>query len=218
MKQRENNFDLLRILACIAVIMIHVSSKYYIAMTNASFFGEKYSNYHGFIVFFNTISRFAVPCFVMITGAFLLSNPKNKDRKYFYRKSIKNILIPIFIFSIMYFIFSELNVIWNIINNISNITSLGGPIKNFICGSPYYHMWYMYMLLGLYLIIPDIIRYQENMNEKTRKKLSVSIFVICAISGVMTKTYINYGIAKVVLYLGYLLMGYENKKKKIKII
>jgi len=42
----------------------------------------------------------------------------------------------------------------------------------------------------------------------------VSIFVICAISGVMTKTYINYGIAKVVLYLGYLLMGYEIKQKE----
>lgn len=213
MKQRENNFDLLRILACLAILMIHVSSRYYISLTNPNVFGEVYTKYNFFIVVFNTISRFAVPCFVMISGAFLLSNPKNKDRKYFYKKSIKNILIPVIIFSIGYFIFFENSMIHQIINHNGSKELLFEPIKRFIYGAPYYHMWYMYMLIGLYLIVPDIIKYQENINPKTRKKVSIFIFVICAISGVMTKTYINYGIAKVVLHLGYLLMGYEIKQE-----
>ena len=213
MKKRESNFDLLRILSCIAMIMIHVSARYYIALTNPDVFGEKYFNYNFYIVVFNTISRFAVPCFVMLSGAFLLSDPKNKDRKYFYKKSIKSILIPVIIFSIGYFIFFENSMIHQIINHNGSKELLFEPIKRFIYGAPYYHMWYMYMLIGLYLIVPDIIKYQENMNEKTRKKVTLFIFVICAISGVMTKTYINYGIAKVVLYIGYLLMGYEIKQK-----
>lgn len=67
--KRYNNFDILRILSCIAVIMIHVSSTY----RGDYDFDEK--DMLGIIIY-NTLSRFAVPCFVMLAGAFALSNKK----------------------------------------------------------------------------------------------------------------------------------------------
>lgn len=76
MNCREKNYDILRIIAAFMVISIHVSAEsvsYNIAMPNSIFsFGN----------FFNSFSRFGVPIFIMLSGAFLLTNPKNTNFSY----------------------------------------------------------------------------------------------------------------------------------------
>ena len=77
---REYNYDLLRIVCTIAVITIHVSGIYYNCLTQTEFFGQLYTQNAFLTCIYNGISRFAVPCFVMLSGAFLLANPKNQVR------------------------------------------------------------------------------------------------------------------------------------------
>ena len=101
LQNRESNFDLLRILAAFAIVMLHVSANFLKineigAPTNC--------NYP--IMILNHIVRFAVPCFFMLSGAFLLDDERNADHKYFYKKSIKNIGITGIIFCLIYFIYS----------------------------------------------------------------------------------------------------------------
>lgn len=76
-KKREENYDLLRIVSAIAVIMIHVSAGYKTAITSDAVFGQLYERHQIEILLYNTLSRFAVPCFVMLAGAFALADDRN---------------------------------------------------------------------------------------------------------------------------------------------
>ena len=80
-KDRESNFDLLRIISAFAVIILHVSY-WFLKIDDASAF----SNCHFLTLLLTSITRFAVPCFFMLSGAFILADERNADYKYFYKK------------------------------------------------------------------------------------------------------------------------------------
>ena len=89
---RYNSYDLLRIFSAISVIIIHV---------NAHFFGSRAgapssSLYYVAESLLNIVTRFSVPAFIMISGAFILGNPANRDYIYFYKKSSYKIFLPTF--------------------------------------------------------------------------------------------------------------------------
>lgn len=89
--KREYNYDLLRILSTVAVVLIHVNAHYFNGTMNT---GSPINLIENFI---NIITRFSVPCFVMISGAFLLHNEKNMDYKKFYSKTFYKTVIPFII-------------------------------------------------------------------------------------------------------------------------
>lgn len=53
----------------------------------------------------HAVTALGVPCFVLLSGAFLLSNYKNRDIGYFYKKSFFNIFLPAIIISLGYSIY-----------------------------------------------------------------------------------------------------------------
>lgn len=103
---RESNYDLLRIISTIMVISIHVSGLYIFALTSKNSFGDFYSKNIEITCLYNVLPRFAVPCFVMISGAFIISDDRNGNCQFFYGKSVKNIGVQIIVFSILYTIYS----------------------------------------------------------------------------------------------------------------
>lgn len=103
-KCREDNYDLLRVICTIAVIVIHVSGIYKNAISYENVFGYLIEKNIVVILLYNTLSRFAVPCFVMLSGAFLLSDNRNGEYRTFYRKTVKNIIIPTLVFTVIYFL------------------------------------------------------------------------------------------------------------------
>lgn len=215
-KTRELNYDILRIVACIAVILIHISAIYYYSIYDSSYFGQTYDSNSFIIVILNVLGNFAVPCFVMLTGTFVLSNDKNQDRRYLYKKAIKNILVPTIIIGIIYFIYKEGVTINNIIHQKENLINITYPLKILIFGEPCYHMWYMSMLIGLYIIIPDIIKYTRKIE---RHKKSSTIFAIIIlyllICGHFDTSKLKYSVAIFIPYISYLLLGYLIRKGTI---
>ncbi len=207
--KREEKYDLLRIIAAVAVIMIHVSGLYITAYNDPNIFGQIYKNNLLVSIFFNTISRFAVPCFIMLSGAFILSNPKNKNYKYFYKNSFKKIWIHLIIFSILYLLY---NITKGILTS-NNILFIIKPIKSLIKGEPYSHLWYLYMLIGVYICAPFIICLKDNIGEKNFSKFSW-IFLILAIISQNTSSYtLKWDIGFSFSYLGYFMIGYNLKIK-----
>ena len=127
MNKRESNYDLLRVICAIAVIFIHVANWFLQAS-----FKINYQNY-GFVfegsllatVILDTLPRFAVQCFVMLSGAFLLGNKRNSDFKFFYSRSFRNIGVTTIIFSMGYTIYA---IAKNVIKY--GITSSGGGMSS----------------------------------------------------------------------------------------
>lgn len=89
-ERREENLDVLRVISSFMVVLIHVSAIYVSTNINNYNYDFKIGN------FFDSISRISVPLFVMISGAFLINNEKNKNFNYFMRKTIKKIVVPTF--------------------------------------------------------------------------------------------------------------------------
>lgn len=215
---RETNFDLLRIIATIAVIIVHISAVFKNGITDLNVFGYLYTEHIPTIILYDTILRFSVPCFVMISGAFLLANEKNADYKYFYKKSLKSIGVYTAIFSVLYVLYDELLII----KRGSNLRDLIIPIKSLIKGVPYYHMWYLYTLLIIYMFVPVIIRIKRDIDSKVFGQVSWIILIITSISGWTSTFTLNWSISKAICFVGYLLIGYQiriyylNKKSNIK--
>jgi surface polysaccharide O-acyltransferase-like enzyme len=86
--------DFVRWIATIAVITIHVAAPYLykygsIPMLNWNFYN-----------FIDSLTRFAVPFFVMLSGALLLN--RNDSLKDFLFKRFSRVLIPFLFWSIIY--------------------------------------------------------------------------------------------------------------------
>ena len=139
-------FDSLRVFAIFSVIILHAS---------ASLFSELYpSNEWLAANFYESISRWNVSVFFMISGALFLRKSKKLNLKRLYSKNIFHIVIVFFFWSILYAIYE----FWGkcdfsaILNNI-----LIGP----------HHFWFLKALLGLYIAIPifrHIVSSKKNRN------------------------------------------------------
>lgn len=82
------------------------------------------------------------------------------------------------------------------------------PIQNWILGKPFYHLWYLYMIVGLYLITPLIIRLKEEIKEKTFFKISI----ICLILSIGISAYSSLlWMIQFVIYIGYFMIGFSLK-------
>ncbi|MBR2289899.1 MAG: acyltransferase family protein [Clostridia bacterium] len=216
MKTRENNYDLLRILSMLGVILIHISATYLNNAAKVFAAGVASNNYTLVLSIFNCIGRFGVPCFLMLSGVFLLNNEKNKDFKYFYKNAFNKILLPTFIFTIFYVLYQLPGCF------IGEDKAILPLIKKVITGEPFYHMWYMYMLVGVYLLVPFIIRIKDEIGEKDFKRLAIIFLPVAVVCLWTTKFKLNWNIGRSFLYSSYLMIGYvianaSKEKKKAKL-
>ncbi|MBQ9280421.1 MAG: acyltransferase [Clostridia bacterium] len=156
---------------------------------------------------YNCIGRFAVPCFLMLSGVFLLDNSSNKEYKYFYKKSFKRIFMPTILFSMIYLFYYA---ICNLIGRGS--IEIVWLLKNLVKGKPATHLWYMYMLIGVYLLVPLLIKFKEDIGEKNFKIVSWILFPISTIF-LWTSTFeLKWNLGFSFLYLPYLMTGYSISK------
>lgn len=126
-------FDILRIIAVFAVIMLHVSARrFYVSFP---------SNEWEFLNFYDSISRWGVPVFVMISGALFLDTNKLFSLKRLFKKNVVRILAALIFWSLIYE-FYKMN------GNTTLLHFLYGVVKG-----PG-HLWFLKMLLGLYVSIP----------------------------------------------------------------
>lgn len=207
---RENNYDLLRIVSTVAVIMIHVSATWFanaIYMVAEHGGGLKEIQSPFLICTYNALTRFAVPCFVILSGAFIIGNKKNAEYKSFYFKAFTHIGIPMILFSGLYVLY-RLPACF-----IGEDRGVGLLLKDIIIGAPMYHMWYLYMLIGVYALAPIVIRFKDSVNEKSFYKVSLIFLILASFSRWTTENIrLNWDLGQSFEYLGYFMLGYSIRK------
>ena len=158
--KRENNLDFLRVIACVMVISIHVSAFYVTKYVETPNFKFTIGN------FYDSFTRLAVPIFVLLSGRFALSDERNIHVKYYYKKFFNRIIIPTIIWRLLYFLYSYVLEFMYYILYGELKHSIFSPIKSWIIGAPYYHLWYLYMSIGLYLSVPYLLKLKKKIGEK----------------------------------------------------
>ncbi|WP_259565791.1 acyltransferase [Enterobacter sichuanensis] len=107
---------------------------------------------------FYSIDRLGVPIFLMISGGLILPGLEKKDPIEFYKKRIPQFLFLIFIYTVFTnmsgLIFEEgRGVIDSLLYSLINLNGII-PSKSGYAA----HMWFMYTIIGLYIIAPFLAR------------------------------------------------------------
>lgn len=164
--ERTLYYDYLRLLATFAVMLAHVaSSKLLNIDVNRSDWGV--------LNFYDSICRWSVPAFVMISGALLLG--RDIELSKIYKKYIPRMVVAFIVWSVLYYIFAEANI-WG---QITGLFGAGKFDRLITILTGHYHMWYIPMLVGIYICIP-IIR-QIIMNEKIGRYFLLVAFVFWSV-------------------------------------
>ena len=137
---RHNGLDLLRLLSLLGVIVIHLCSSAWNDLPVSSLDWQALNLYDG-------LFRFSVPCFVMISGALMLSPERSLPLAELWKRRIPRLGVAWLFWTLVYagrFLLqyilngdpAELSAFWN---------AMGGR---------QYHLWFMGMILGLYILLP----------------------------------------------------------------
>lgn len=169
-KDRIYALDAIRFVALLLVVLLHSAGLYYIDQSSGTFIVNTQTEP---IVDIASIGRAGVPLFVMISGYLLL--PIKVSCREFYSRRFARVLIPFLFWSIVYavfdsFVFSGAGVV-HCIKYILHI-----PI-NFTT----VHLWYIYMLIGLYLLVPIISPWIEKA-EKKEITFFLTLWLLCTVS------------------------------------
>ncbi|GEM_PF-870531 len=168
-KTKKSYVETLRILATFAVVMIHICKT---EVVNYSIDEIGTSEYIIYSVGYAFV-RWAVPVFIMITGSLLLQPEKEISRQKILIY-IRRMVIALFLFGIVYacmeIVFNEGLVNWYLL--IPKALLRVAEMKSWD------HLWYLYLLIGLYIMTPFTKAALEKINSRDLWYLIAVLYVI----------------------------------------
>lgn len=128
--------DMLRIIATFAVIFLHVSS--------TALYSNTIDYEWGVSVMFDSLVRWAVPIFVMISGALFLRPEKDLGIRTILQKYVPRLLMA---YAFWWVFYSLMRAGYDTMQNGAFAFRMGYFV-------PHFHLWFLPMLAGVYLLIP----------------------------------------------------------------
>jgi len=141
--------DFIRVIAIFLVIVIHVCAR----LINK--WGKIPDDWWLINLSYDAVSRLAVPLFFMVSSYLLLS--KSESIRDFFRKRAVKVLIPFIAWSLIY-------TFWYC-NNEPDACRLNPIVRLLLTDGIYYHLWFLYALIGFYLVTP-VLRLLTASNQK----------------------------------------------------
>ena len=153
------------------VLMYHASTEPYTAqlLDSTQYFVLWWSQtiYQSFVIL-------GVPLFVMLSGALLLQPSKvNEPIKVFLKKRLSRIGLAFLFWSIVYFA-------WNYFVNHQTFT-INSVVQSFLSGGAYFQFWFIYLIMGLYLITPVLRIVVAHANRRLLRYLLILWFVAASL-------------------------------------
>ncbi len=202
--KRDYIYDFLRVLSCFFIIGIHCCERF--------LHGENYNNIWWEYNILSAIFRSGLLLFVFISGALIL-NKNHENLSTFYLKRFIKIVVPLLIYSYIYLFINKYNfsVQMFIPKNMLNllIEILAAPI--------YYHFWFVYMIIGLYIFAPFISKMVKSLTESECLRLTFLLYVVSFIRYFLPSFGIKIGITNIVFveWMIPFLLGYLTTRKII---
>lgn len=195
--------DHLKGIAIITVVLLHVAAPV------LPFYGGTGSDWW-ISNLFDSAMRFCVPAFLMITGVLMLG--REIQLKPFFNKRFLRIVFPFLFWNSIY-------VIYNYITGYIpvNLYMIKWVADKFLHGASF-HLWYIYLIIGIYLFIPVINKWVSNSKlHDLPFFISIWSFIL-----IMNLPYLKPYMPSVELsyfggYLGYVILGYYLFKRNFRI-
>ncbi len=197
--------DLIRTIAIIGVILLHAGND----LTHTTVMGVNEIYRWWTVDIYQSAGRLGVPLFVMLSGALLLHPSKNEDLGVFFKKRFARIGLPFLFWGAAYFV-------WDVYVEHQQVTQ--AFIVQGILTGPYLQFWYMYMLVGLYLITPFLRLMVAQANDKLFKYFAALWFVgtsAVPFLYLLTPYEVDPNLFTIPAFVGYFVLGYYLLRVKI---
>ncbi|MDO4562837.1 MAG: acyltransferase family protein [Clostridia bacterium] len=185
--------DCLRAAATFAVVVLHVASASWGLADVRTFEWQTLNVY-------NTATRFCVPIFLMLSGMLFLNPDKKIDIRDIFFKYIPRIAMAFLFWSFLY-----------------NSYDAGHFTFSGVFTDYHYHLWYLYVIIGLYLVVP-LVRHMVNSASRREVEYFLLLsffftFVVKTLSQIPTLEWIadisdKFEMHYVIGYMGYFVWGY----------
>lgn len=205
-KSRIVWIDILRVIGVIGVILIHVVSN------TVNTFGGLTPSAHKVYCFIHYFAAFAVPLFVMISGMMFLGKADLTFKDVF-KKYLLKILLIIFVIGSLMILMEEI-----FINKDVSLDLIRRLFLRLIEGDSWAHMWYLYLVFGLYLLTPIFVLITKNIKEKDYKVFLIILFIISIVIPSLDKLFgikIAFNKLNISGYIFYYFYGYYLYKYKV---
>lgn len=185
--------DVLRCIAAFAVVAIHVLGPL------RELYGQVPTSDWLAAMGINSSTRWAVPVFMMISGALLVSTQKPFICAEYLPKRLMKVVIPFIGWTAIYAAvggFSAQGWDWSKTVDIIQ-QSPNEPV--------WYHLWFFYDFIPLYFVIPFLQLIVKTDETERLKLLIVSWGCLTLMNFLKVETFLN---ENIILYSGYLLLGW----------
>ncbi|PKF63381.1 hypothetical protein CW745_00565 [Psychromonas sp. psych-6C06] len=185
--------DFLRFIAAIAVIAIHVLGPF------RFLYGEIPESDWLAAMGINSVTRWAVPVFMMISGALLLSTERPFNCEHYLAKRLSKVAIPFIGWTIIY------ALVTGFVAGGWSVQETMQVIEKSPNDPAWYHLWFFYDFIPLYFVIPFLIPILSKLSDELVKLL----IVVCAVMFLMKWLKVeSFLLQNLVLYTGYLILGW----------
>ena len=165
--------DFLRFIAVFSVIAIHVLGPFrflYGDIPNSDWLAASG---------INSVTRWAVPVFIMITGALLLSTERAFSCEDYLVKRLSKVAVPFVGWTLIYAVVGGFFV-----NDLITGTWSANETMSIISNAPndpvWYHLWFFYDFIPLYFVIPFLIPLLKKASPELIKLVIVAWMVLFA--------------------------------------
>lgn len=199
MNSAKNNIlwvDFVKVAAMFAVVFLHVAAPL------LNHFNEIIRPYWWIGNIYDSAVRMCVPLFFMVSGYLLLG--KTESLTTFFAKRIRKVLIPLVVWSIFY-------ILWRIVYEKEALTlSLRLIFETFLTPT-YYHLWFLYAIISVYLFVPILRLIVQNGGQQYLHYF-IALWILAAsvipLFEKVTGVYRTYDSSLPYGYVGYLVIGY----------
>ena len=200
-ERRHANYDLVRLAATLAVVWLHVSAD--VVTTRPSVGSLDW--WIGNIA--DSSSRWCVPVFVMLSGALLVPKSRAQTPLAFIRRRLPRLIFITLFWSLFY---------WFLVRQNSSLT---GFVKAIALGSPYPHLWYMYLAIGLYAVAPLIQRSMDSLDDRSLRFFLSALFLVSMLSQIKSIVWPqpSFSVTLFAPYIGYFCVGHLATSRAIHI-
>lgn len=199
MRGKNYNIEVMRIIAFIMVIVIHVSNYFCRA------YGLVSNGEYLYSLVLNVLSRICVPCFFMMSGALLMG-------RY---ETIENSLMRVWKFLSVLLIWTGIYYLFN-----TYVTKQGCDWRSLLEKPAEAHLWYLYVLIPIYIVLPFLQTLCNGLDRQLEKAFVLIGFLWLSVIHFLPywgldvyfdlpilgdRSYIYY------LFCGYFIMKYARK-------
>lgn len=168
MNKRIEFIDWIRVVACLMVMLVHASENFYGADSsglagNVSMLANE-SNRFWVSFYDGFVSRAAVSLFMIVSAFLLVPMKPGQTMTSFYKHRFCRILPPFVFFLLLY---TFLPLLWGGMTWEQSLADL--KLLPFNFPSMAGHLWFMYPLISLYIIIPVVSPWLEKVSAKDER-------------------------------------------------